>query len=97
MRYDVRLVVSLKGGLLDPQGKAVEGALPALGWENVGRVGVGKYIRLEIDAESEEAARKQIQQMADRFLTNPVIEDYAILDVTQGPAGQEMPAMEGRT
>jgi phosphoribosylformylglycinamidine synthase len=95
VRYRVRLLVSLKEGLLDPQGKAVEAALPALGWENVRRVSVGKYIGLEVDAESEEAARKQVQQMADRFLTNPVIEDYSILDVAQEPAGTEESAMEG--
>ena len=81
MRFHVRLVVSLKEGLLDPQGKAIEGALPASGWDNVGSVGVGKYLRLDVEAESEEVARKQVQQMAERFLTNPVIEDYAILEV----------------
>ena len=81
MRFHVRLLVSLKEGLLDPQGKAIEGALPALGWDNVGSVGVGKYLRLDVEAESEEVARKQVQQMAERFLTNPVIEDYAILEV----------------
>jgi phosphoribosylformylglycinamidine synthase len=75
-------LVSLKDGLLDPQGKAVEGALPALGWSNVDHVKVGKYIELHVDAEDEAAAREQVDQMAVRFLTNPVIEDFAILDVT---------------
>ena len=81
MRFDVRLVVSLKDGLLDPQGKAVEGALPALGWSNVDHVKVGKYIELRVDADDEAAARDQIEQMAVRFLTNPVIEDFTVLDV----------------
>jgi len=81
VRFHVRLLVSLKEGLLDPQGKAVESALPALGWDNVGSVGVGKYLRLDVEAESEEVARKQVQQMAERFLANPVIEDFAILEV----------------
>ena len=90
-RFHVRLLVSLKEGLLDPQGKAIEGALPALGWDNVRRVGVGKYVRLELDAPTEEAAREQVEQMADRFLSNPVIEDYAILEVA--PLVEE-PAME---
>ena len=81
MRFRVRLLVSLKEGLLDPQGKAVESALPALGWDNVSDVGVGKYLRFEVEAEGEEAARKQAEQMANRFLTNPVIEDHAILEV----------------
>ena len=81
MRFRVRLLVSLKEGLLDPQGKAVESALPALGWDNVSDVGVGKYLRFEVEAEGEEAARKQAEQMANRFLTNPVIEDHTILEV----------------
>src|SRR5207249_3688803 len=54
---------------------------PALGWDNVSDVGVGKYLRFEVEAEGEEAARKQAEQMANRFLTNPVIEDHAILEV----------------
>ena len=91
----MRLLVSLKEGLLDPQGKAIEGALPALGWDNVGDVGVGKYLRFDIDAESEEAAREQVHRMADQFLTNPVIEDYAILEVRGEDAEEPVPAAEG--
>jgi phosphoribosylformylglycinamidine synthase PurS subunit len=94
VRFHARLLVSLKEGLLDPQGKAVEGALPALGWDNVGHVTVGKYLRLDVDAETEEAARTQLHQMAERFLTNPVIEDYAILDV-QAEAEESVPASGG--
>jgi phosphoribosylformylglycinamidine synthase subunit PurS len=93
VRFHVRLVVSLKDGLLDPQGKAVEGALPALGWDNVGRVSVGKYIRLDVDAPTEEVARQQVHQMAARFLTNPVIEDYAILKMAQAEEEEDAPAM----
>jgi phosphoribosylformylglycinamidine synthase subunit PurS len=82
VRYRVELVVSLKDGLLDPQGKAVEGALPSLGWNNVSQVSVGKYIRLSIEAEDEPSARAQVQGMAERFLTNPVIENYRVVAVT---------------
>ena len=89
MRFHVRLLVSLREGLLDPQGKAIEGALPALGWDNVRGVGVGKFIRLDVDAASEEEARQQVERMADRFLTNPVIEDYAILQVARIEAEQD--------
>ena len=81
MRYRVELVVSLKEGLLDPQGKAVEGALPSLGWNNVSQVSVGKYIRLVVEAEDEPSARAQVQGMAERFLTNPVIENYRVVAV----------------
>jgi len=79
--HPFEVLVSLKPGLLDPQGKAGEGALPALGWSNVDHVKVGKYIELHVDADDEAAARDQIEQMAVRFLTNPVIEDFTVLDV----------------
>ncbi|HJP66392.1 MAG TPA: phosphoribosylformylglycinamidine synthase subunit PurS [Actinomycetota bacterium] len=85
MRFLVELVVSLKEGLLDPQGKAVEGALPALGWENVDHVRVGKYIRLVIEAPDRDAAIEQSRSMAERFLSNPVIEDFHVVDVTEQP------------
>ncbi|MFN2590869.1 MAG: phosphoribosylformylglycinamidine synthase subunit PurS [Actinomycetota bacterium] len=83
MRFTVELVVSLKEGLLDPQGKAVEGALPALGWDNVEHVGVGKYIRYVIDARDAEAAIEQTNQIARRFLSNPVIEDFRVVGVSE--------------
>ena len=77
------VLVTLKPGLSDPQGKAVQGALPALGWTNVGDVHVGKHIRLTVDAPDEAAARAQVEVMATRLLSNPVIEDYRILE-TEG-------------
>jgi phosphoribosylformylglycinamidine synthase subunit PurS len=76
-RFEV--LVSLKPGLLDPQGKAVEGALPALGWNNVTGVRVGKHIELTVDAGSDEQARAQVEEMAVRLLSNPVIETFRIL------------------
>ncbi|HSL15405.1 MAG TPA: phosphoribosylformylglycinamidine synthase subunit PurS [Actinomycetota bacterium] len=76
-RFEV--LVSLKPGLLDPQGKAVEGALPALGWSNVTGVRVGKHIELTVDAGSDEQARAQVEEMAVRLLSNPVIETFRIL------------------
>jgi phosphoribosylformylglycinamidine synthase len=82
VRFVVDLVVSLKEGLLDPQGKAVEGALPALGWDNVEQVRVGKYIRYVIDAPDRDAAVDQTERMSERFLSNPVIEDFRVVAVT---------------
>jgi phosphoribosylformylglycinamidine synthase subunit PurS len=82
VRFVVDLVVSLKEGLLDPQGKAVEGALPALGWDNVEQVRVGKYIRYVIDAADRDAAVDQTERMSERFLSNPVIEDFRVVAVT---------------
>jgi phosphoribosylformylglycinamidine synthase PurS subunit len=86
MRFEAQLVVSLKDGLLDPQGKAVEGALPALGWDNVDHVRVGKYIQLVIEASDRDAAEAQVRSMAQRFLSNPVIEDFRLVSVTEAGA-----------
>lgn len=79
MRRRFEVLVSLKPGLSDPQGKAVEGSLPALGWTNVSNVRVGKHIDLTVDADSEAAAREQVEEMARRLFSNPVIEDFQIL------------------
>jgi phosphoribosylformylglycinamidine synthase subunit PurS len=83
MTFTFEVLVSLKPGLSDPQGKAVESSLPALGWTNVSGVRVGKHIRLDVDAPTEEDARVQVEQIAVRLLSNPVIEDFRILE-TQG-------------
>jgi phosphoribosylformylglycinamidine synthase subunit PurS len=79
MRFSFEVLVSLKPGLSDPQGKAVASALPALGWTNVSGVRVGKHIALEVDADDEPSARAQVEEMAIRLLSNPVIEDFRIL------------------
>ena len=65
MRFRFEVLVSLKDGLLDPQGKAVQGALPTLGWSNVSEVRVGKHIALTVDADDEAAATAQVQEMAN--------------------------------
>jgi phosphoribosylformylglycinamidine synthase PurS subunit len=78
MRFEAEVLVTLKPGLADPEGKAVEGALPALGWTNVSAVRVGKVVRLELEATDEDAARSQVGEMATRLLSNPVIEDFEI-------------------
>ena len=80
-RFEV--VVSLKPGLLDPQGKAVEGSLPAVGWTNVRDVRVGKVVELTVEADDESSARAQVETMAERLLSNPVIEDFRILDAAE--------------
>lgn len=79
--YSFEVLVSLKPGLADPQGKAVESALPALGWTTVTNVRVGKHIRLDVDAADEDAARDEVAALATRLLSNPVIEDFQILEV----------------
>ena len=74
--FTFEVLVSLKPGLLDPQGKAVEGSLPAMGFDNVEGVRVGKHIKLTVEAPDEATARAQVQEMSMRVLSNPVIEDY---------------------
>ncbi len=83
MRYRVEVLVTLRPGLLDPQGKAVEGALPALGFTNVRDVRVGKHVALTIEADSAEAARAEAEEIAGRLLANPVIEDHRIVEVVE--------------
>ena len=70
--------VTLKNGVLDPQGKAIEHALDGLGFDGVGEVRQGKVIELELDASDQTAARDQVTQMCEKLLANTVIEDYSI-------------------
>jgi phosphoribosylformylglycinamidine synthase PurS subunit len=79
--YTFEVLVTLKEGLADPQGKAVESALPSLGWTNVRHVRVGKHIKLDVEAADEASALEQVRGMAVRLLSNPVIEDYQVLEV----------------
>jgi phosphoribosylformylglycinamidine synthase len=81
MKFAVEILVTLRPGLADPQGKAIEGALPALGWTNVSGVRVGKHVRLAVEADTEASARIQVDEMTGRLLSNPVIEDSRILEV----------------
>ncbi len=69
-----RVLVRPKAGILDPQGKAVERALPALGFSGVSNVHVGRLI--ELDVEDGEA----LAAMCEKLLANPLIEDYEILE-----------------
>ena len=85
MRYAAHVDVTHLPGVLDPQGATVQRALPALGYDNVSDVTIGKTIRLVIDAESEGAARTQIDEMCARLLANPVIERYTF-DIAEAPA-----------
>lgn len=79
--YTFEVLVTLKEGLADPQGKAVESALPSLGWTNVRHVRVGKHIKLDVEADHEASALEQVRGMAIRLLSNPVIEEYQVLEV----------------
>jgi phosphoribosylformylglycinamidine synthase subunit PurS len=71
------VLVRPKGGILDPQGEAVERSLRQLGFE-VGEARVGRVIDLDVDASSAEEARAQLERMCENLLANPLIESYEI-------------------
>lgn len=72
-----RVTVTLKAGVLDPQGQAIEGSLKSLGLAGVRAVRQGKVFDIVLDATDEAAARSQITTMCERLLANTVIENYA--------------------
>jgi len=85
VRFAFEVLVTLKPGLADPQGKAVEASLPALGFTNVSSVHVGRHVRLDVEAPDELRARDQVGEIAHRLLSNPVIEDYRLIDAVVEP------------
>ncbi|MDQ0340133.1 phosphoribosylformylglycinamidine synthase [Caldalkalibacillus uzonensis] len=76
--FKFKIFVTLKEGVLDPQGQAVKQSLHALSYQEVKEVRIGKYLELEVEAENPEAARERVKQMCDKLLANPVIEEYRI-------------------
>ncbi|MFL3020056.1 MAG: phosphoribosylformylglycinamidine synthase, purS protein [Acidimicrobiales bacterium] len=78
MHFDVRIEVSPRDGIANPEGSTIERALPALGFEMTGNVRVGKVIRLQVEADSVDEAHSLVEDMCNRFLTNPVIEDALV-------------------
>lgn len=73
-----RVHVTLKDGVLDPQGKAIANALEALGFEGINQVRQGKVIEIDIAESDPKKARLAIGRMCDKLLANTVIEDYTI-------------------
>ncbi|NLA36127.1 MAG: phosphoribosylformylglycinamidine synthase subunit PurS [Actinobacteria bacterium] len=78
MIFDCHVDVQLRPGISDPQGSTIEKAMPALGFDGVSGVRVGKSIKFAIEAADEAAARAEVEDVCARFLTNPVIEDATI-------------------
>jgi len=79
VRFDVLVEVRLRPGIADPEAATIERSLPALGFDGVSQVAVGKAIRFMVDAPDEVTARERVDELSRRFLANPVIED---VDVT---------------
>lgn len=73
-----RVTVTLKSGILDPQGKAIEGALKSLGISGVASVRQGKVFDIELESGDKAAAEEALKEAADKLLANTVIENYRV-------------------
>lgn len=73
-----RIHITLKNGVLDPQGKAIHHALEGLGFDGVNDVRQGKFIEIELAGDDIETARQKVSQMCEQLLANTVIEDYSV-------------------
>jgi phosphoribosylformylglycinamidine synthase len=76
VRVKAKIHVTLKKGILDPQGKAIEHALATLGYKSVGNVRVGKYMELELQETEKAKAEAQVKAMCEKLLANTIIEEY---------------------
>ena len=73
-----RVIVTLKSGVLDPQGKAIEGALKGLAVDGLVSVRQGKVFDIELDGDDQSAARRRLGEACERLLANTIVENYAI-------------------
>jgi phosphoribosylformylglycinamidine synthase PurS subunit len=83
----VRVLIRPKQGILDPQGQAVERALPALGYEGVSDVHVGRLIELEVRDGTPAEVSGRVEEMCERLLANPLIESYDVQPLPDGDSG----------
>ena len=72
----VKIFITLKNGVVDPQGITIKGALESLGYQGIANIRLGKYIQMELNSRSREEAEKNIEEMCGKLLANPVIENY---------------------
>lgn len=77
-KYQAQIYVTLRPSVLDPAGTAVQSGLAHMGYTNVEQVRIGKFVEVTLAAESETAAREQLDVICDQLLANPVIENYRI-------------------
>tara|TARA_B100000941_G_C28433376_1_gene515518 strand:- start:631 stop:864 length:234 start_codon:yes stop_codon:yes gene_type:complete len=75
----IKVIVTLKNGVLDPQGKAIQQTLNGMGFADVKDIRQGKYFDIEVNETNEENAKKKVNDMCKKLLANLVIEDYRIL------------------
>jgi len=84
-----RVFVTLRRSVLDPQGKAIQGALETLGYAEVNEVRVGKMIEITLKDGERSAAQARLEEMCRRLLANPVIEDYRVELEAEPPDARE--------
>ena len=75
----IKVIVTLKEGVLDPQGKAIQQTLNGMGFSSVNQVRQGKYFDVEVDDSEETKAKEKVEDMCKKLLANLVIEDYKII------------------
>ena len=75
----VKVIITLKNGVLDPQGKAIQQTLNGMNFSDVKQVRQGKYFDIEVNLEDEKKAKAKVEEMCKKLLANLVIEDYKIL------------------
>ena len=75
----IKVTVTLKNGVLDPQGKAIQQTLSGMGFSNVEEVRQGKYFEVEVNEKDEDKAKSKVEEMCKKLLANLVIEDFKIL------------------
>ena len=75
----VKIIVTLKNGVLDPQGKAIKQTLNGMNFSNVNEVRQGKYFYIEVNEKDESKAKSQVEEMCKKLLANLVIEDFKII------------------
>ena len=75
----IRITVTLKNGVLDPQGKAIQQTLNGMGYSSVNEIRQGKYFEVDINENDESKAKSKVEEMCKKLLANLVIEDYKIL------------------
>ena len=73
-----KVFVTLKKGVLDPQGKAVGEALASMGYSEVKGLRIGKFIEIELSASSKQDAEKRLKEMCEKLLANTIVEDYKV-------------------
>jgi phosphoribosylformylglycinamidine synthase subunit PurS len=92
--FKVAVHVTPKAGIMDPQGAVIERALPALGFEGVDAVRVGRFVTLMVDGADVEVVRKDVDAMCRQLLANPIIEDFSFELEAVGPFAEAMAAEE---